>query len=345
MRRLFKNMKIAMVTGSYPPDACGVGDYTARLVKEMKSNGVPVIVFRHENWRLKNIMAIARKIHSIKPDIIHIQYPTVGYAGGLAPEMLGVLFPCVVTLHEISRMHVKGKLSLVPFLLCAQYIIVTSSYEREYVLKWFPWLTGRCNVIPIGSTIPAEDITKERDIEEIIYFGLIHPHKGLEEVLQFASLIKQSSLSLRILIVCKVHPFYRQYFETMHEQAKLLPIQWRIGLSEDTVADLLSRARLSYMPFPDGASERRTSLLALLANGVVTVTTAGKHTPLALKDAVIIAQNPEDALLQIRNIMTDHTYQAQMSKKGMKYAKNFTWNMIAKKHFDMYNNIFSRKEK
>ncbi len=338
-------MKIAMVTGSYPPDACGVGDYTARLVKEMQSFGARVTVVTHDGWNLKNTIALARKIHSIKPDIIHIQYPTVGYAGGFAPEMLCMLFSCVVTLHEISWMHVKGKLRLVPFFLRAQYIIVTSSYEREYVLKRFPWLTGRCSVISVGSSIPAGDITKERDIEEIIYFGLIHPQKGLEEVLQFASLIKQSSLSLRILIVCKVHPVYRQYFETMHEQSKLLPIQWRIGLSEDAVADLLSRARLSYMPFPGGASERRTSLLALLANGVVTVTTAGKHTPPKLKDAVILAQNPEDALLQIRNIMGDRTCQAHLSKKGMAYARNFTWDVIAKKNFDVYNTILSRKTK
>jgi glycosyltransferase involved in cell wall biosynthesis len=127
----------------------------------------------------------------------------------------------------------------------------------------------------------------------------------------------------------------------LHEQSKLLPIQWSIGLSENAVADLMSRSRIAYMPFPDGASERRTSLLALLASGVVTVTTLGKATPLELKDVVNFAQSPESALLLIRDILADRSYQAQLSKKGRAYANNFTWNTIAKKNLEVYNMFFS----
>jgi glycosyltransferase involved in cell wall biosynthesis len=334
-------MKIAMVTGSYPPDACGVGDYTCRLVKELKLCGVTVEVVTHDDWHLKNIIPIVQKINSIKPDIIHIQYPTVGYGGGLAPQMLSMFFPCVVTLHEVSQAHILRRLSLILFFIRSQNIIFTSSYERDYAARWFPWFTSRCRVIPVGSNIPVGSLAKKRDSEDILYFGLIRPHKGLEEVLQFASLVKQASLPLSIRIAGNLHPRYRRYFETLREQSKLLPIQWSIGLSENAVADLMSRSRIAYMPFPDGASERRTSLLALLASGVVTVTTLGKATPPELKDVLNFAQSPESALLLIRDILADRSYQAQLSKKGRAYANNFTWNTIAKKNFEVYNMLFS----
>jgi len=86
-------------------------------------------------------------------------------------------------------------------------------------------------------------------------------------------------------------------------------------------------------------------LLALLANGVVTVTTTGKYTRLNLKDVLVIAQNPESALLRIRDIMADRACQLQMSEKARAYAKNFTWDVIAKKHFEVYTTILSRKTK
>ena len=59
----------------------------------------------------------------------------------------------------------------------------------------------------------------------------------------------------------------------------------------DAVAAHLRACDVVVQPYPDGATTRRTTLMAALANGVPTVTTAGGHSEpfWATTDAVAVA--------------------------------------------------------
>ncbi len=81
----------------------------------------------------------------------------------------------------------------------------------------------------------------------------------------------------------------------MKENAKYLDIIWDIDLEEKEVCKILSEALFSYLPFPDGASERRGTLLAVLGNGLVTITTKGKHTTKEIEEVVLLANTPYEA--------------------------------------------------
>jgi len=99
---------VCIVTASYPPARCGVGDYTALLSTALASNGTHVSVVTSairepyardgnptvlpvvHNWSLLNVARVLRAILKCKPDIVHFQFPTNGYFDVLVP-MLGVL--------------------------------------------------------------------------------------------------------------------------------------------------------------------------------------------------------------------------------------------------------------
>lgn len=335
-------MRIALITGSYPPDVCGVGDYTFRLAEALRLQGIAVEVIHDEGWRLHDAPRILRQIRSLRPDLVHIQYPTIGFGAGLAPQMLSLLVQSVVTIHEISKAHILRKISLFPFSVRPRHVVFTTPYERDFALSWAPWIAHCCDVIPLASNIAIGTKNKISDIEEIIYFGMIRPNKGIEQVLFLAELIKRSSLPYRIRIIGIPYPGLTDYVGQLRQRSRGLPVTWSLDLSNLEVADILSQSLVAYVPFPDGASGRRGTLLALLANGVATITTGGLQTTRELDDVVELAHSPEQALACIRTILNDPARLNKLSNMGRMYARGFAWDQIAQRHIDLYKRLLAR---
>ncbi len=333
-------MKIALVTGSYPPDTCGVGDYTSRLAHALEYLGAEIRLIRHESWHLRHVSRILTSIRAQNPDLVHIQYPTAGFRMHLTPQMLSLAMPCVVTIHEFSEAHVLRQLSLYPYFLRSRHVIFTTPFERDFALRRAPWISRRSSVIPVGSAIMIGR-RDQRDPLEIVYFGLYRPKKGIEEVLDLALLVKQRNLPYRVRLIGKPFPPGSSYHRELSDRSLDLPVLWSSDLDDQDVADLLSAASFGYMPYPDGASGRRTSLLALLANGVATVTTHGGHTPAELEQAVLFASTASEALDRIEEMRRDPGLRSRLSEKGREYASRFSWNSIASKHFELYQRLIA----
>jgi glycosyltransferase involved in cell wall biosynthesis len=333
-------MKVAMITGSCPPDACGVGDYTFRLVQALSESGADIEIITKQSWKLTNIRKLAREVSTVSPDLIHIQYPTVGYGSKLGPQMLSLLVPrCVITLHEVSQANPLRRLSLYPYSLRADRIVFTNSFEKEYATKYAPWIARRSSVIPIGSAIRSCNSNLVKDLDEIVHFGLIRPQKGIEEVLSLARLIKINSLSLKIRMIGIVEPRFQQYLQKLQNISTDLPVIWNLGLPEEEVSVLLSRSKVAYMPFPDGVSERRSSLLALLSNNVVTVTTFGSFAPSEMNGVVKYAATPVDALTTIKDCLSNTEKNSEVINKMKKYIQRRQWSEIASMHVMLYRSL------
>ena len=333
-----------MVTGSYPPDTCGVGDFTAHLVQALLKQGVDVDVVYSQRWGLRGLANVQKRITALSPDIVHMQYPTIGYGASLAPQLLSLWNRCIITIHEISQTHILRRLSLLPFSVRSHHIIFTNAYERKYALRWIPWIADRSSIVPIGSSMEIGHQNQEKDLIEVVYLAIIRPDKGLEQIIDLASLIKDRKLDVRIRVIGKPHPKYPDFFHRMYQQSKNLPILWNLDLPDKTVVDLLARSQAGYLPFPDGASERRSSLFALLVNGVVTVTTKGAHTPPEMDKAVGYADTPQVALQLIQKIITEKGYQEQLRQGAYRFVKYYSWESIAEKHIEIYRMILNRNK-
>ncbi|MEM2073506.1 MAG: glycosyltransferase family 4 protein [Nitrososphaeria archaeon] len=331
-------MKVVMLTGSYPPDRCGVGDYTFRLVNALRDKGVNIYVIKKGGWHL-DWTTFLLDIKKINPDIIHIQYPTIGFGWSLAPQLVSLLMPCVVTLHEVSQVHILRKLSLFFFTIRGRYFIFTSEFERQYAISKAPWISRKSSVIPIGSNIPVSSEEKLKNSNEIVYFGLFRPKRGIENVLALADYIKQRGMNLSVHMIGQPQLGQENYFQDLQRRAENLPVKWSVALSDYEVANLLAKSKVAYIPYPDGASERRTSLLALLANGVVPITTKGKYTSPELENVVLYAKTPEEALEVAIRLIQDNLLYSQLAEAGRNYAQKFTWESIAVKHLDIYTKL------
>ena len=118
-------MKVAFVTGPCPPAECGVGDYTACLGKALQICGSETQVITAGDWNLLGALAVSRRLRQQKFDIVHIEYPTVGFGYKLGPQALSLLRSSVLTIHEASQRRILRKLALYPFAIRPEHVIFT----------------------------------------------------------------------------------------------------------------------------------------------------------------------------------------------------------------------------
>ena len=143
-------------------------------------------------------------------------------------------------------------------------------------------------LIPIGSNIAvAPGDTYDRaawrarlqvgaDETLLAYFGLISRSKGLDTLLDA---LARLPAHFRLLVIggAATAPEDRVYADAIRQQIERLGLERRVTVTghcpaEEVSAHLLA-ADIAALPFADGASFRRGSLLAALAHGLPVVTT------------------------------------------------------------------------
>lgn len=332
-------MRILLVSGSYPPEACGVGDYTCWLAEALRSEGMSVELLKQKSWRLRDGRVILKAVDDARADIVHLQYPSVGFGRALGPQLLSCCRPCVVTIHEVTQAHPVRKLSLYGFFGTAKALIFTSHFEREVALRLMPLIEKKSAVIPIGSNVPVPTCRQDAAPNTIGYFGLIRPNKGLEQVLELARLSLANRGKFRVLIIGSKFGGQEGYYRSLRQQSAGLPVEWRVGLNGSELNAALCECRVAYLPFPDGASERRSSLLAFMNMGTPVITIRGPQVTENLERAVNFAENPEAALQQAGVLMTDCDARNYLRAQSLAYAQTFRWDTIARRHVQLYRQI------
>ncbi|MDQ4145756.1 MAG: hypothetical protein M3198_18825, partial [Actinomycetota bacterium] len=335
-------VKIALVTGSLDRRPCGVTDYSYQLAGALLRVGVDVEILSPNKWDARAFREARRTLGMLGADLTHIQYPTTSYRTSLAPHLLALLErPCLVTLHEASQAHRFRQGSLVLFLARCERIVLTSAVERKYLLAFAPWVRGRTSVIPIGSNIPIGP-EWDRRANRIVYFGLIAPNKGLEDVLKLAE-IAESRGKAPLMVIGDVEGRFRGFQRQLLAQSRHLQIDWRLGCDSTAVAELLASSAVGYLPFPDGASERRGSLLALLLNGVATISTPGPSTTRELAKVLALASSPATAWRLATDLLEDESRREDLARRGRAYARRFDWEKIASSHAALYERVLKER--
>jgi glycosyltransferase involved in cell wall biosynthesis len=338
-------MRIVMVSG-IPSVSCGVADYTGRLILALEKIGIKVHLLTQNHWSLFDIRQLIREIRRLQPDVIHIQYPAAAYGKSLAPQMLTLWAathcPVVITIHEFSQVHLLRRIAILPFSF-ARYLIFTNPFELTSLAKWVFWARKKSSVLPLGSSIPFEARALDANSMQGVYFGLIRENKGLEEFLALAQLCLQTSQPYQFLVLGSVQAGSEEYYEQLRKKfVGLSNLDWELDLPAKTIARYLSSSGFAYLPFPDGASERRTSLLAALGNCLPVLTTKGLHTPSTLNEVVEFVSSPEDALKMLNKWRGNPSRREKLQSRATEYIQRFNWDYIARSHLEIYEQWYKR---
>jgi glycosyltransferase involved in cell wall biosynthesis len=324
---------ITLVTGSFPPDACGVGDYTAKLQNAFNQQGITASCYSARNWR---ITAMWQRWKALLPidDLLLMQYPTIGFENRLLPYLIWPLLfwkKKAVTLHEFSRKSFIGKSLCYFFFIFSKRLIFTTDEERNQAIKRAPWIAKRAKTIPIGSNIPF--IARCTIDTDVAFFGLIFPGKGIEEFIEIVTELSKQR-SLRIKLVGQVFRGAEEFAKSITAQLKPLGASVIINADEQTVAQILAGSQTALLPFPDGISMRRGSALAALGNGALVITTQAHSEFAAFEGRCLMGKNTAE-LTQLLNAALENPEDFQaVADAGRQYAQSYDWANIATQYLD-----------
>ncbi len=264
----------------------------------------------HWDWRLGGM--VGRIGSELGVDWIHVQYQTAAYgmhpAINFAPwqwrrQGLRVAW----TYHDLlvpylfpkAGQRLRTWVTERPAHLARRTIVTNEADRRQLAAKGVS-----ATKIPIGSNIegrtltPAERTTRraERhygpDDLVLAYFGFLNRSKGGLELVRVLHAVAQRRPQVQLLMIGErvgaSDPTNYAYLQEVEQLIRGLGLEERVqwtGRQDDAgVAADLNACDVLIMPYSDGASLRRGTLMAGLANGCAIVTTTPQAPLPELRD-------------------------------------------------------------
>jgi glycosyltransferase involved in cell wall biosynthesis len=363
-------VKVLIVTGSFPPMKCGIGDYSFYLANALAADpkievavltsadaklggaGERIRRFSIVNrWSLTEALKIVDVIRNWSPDIVHIQYPTQGYRHGRLPWFLPAIAfflgkKVVQTWHEgYSRRDAPELLlkSITPSTL----VVVRPGYEGNLhpALHWALW-NKQCIYIPNASTISRVTLD-ERGRQKIrarylksqkrlvVFFGFVYPHKGAELLFDIAD------PATDCVVIAGEMGNDRAHSLEIEQRASAEPWRGKVTatgfLSPADSAALLSAADAVVLPFRHGGGEWNTSIHAAVIQGTFVVTTSLNQT--GYDQTRNVYYSKVDAVSEMKTALD--TYSGTRRKYDADVDSD-EWRNIAIRHRSLYETLLSR---
>lgn len=363
-------MRVLVVTGSFPPMKCGVGDYTFHLVNALAerpdvevgvltslSSATPVNSSRVQlfnvmpGWGIGNALQAKRVIAEFQPDVVHIQYPTQGYNNGYLPWLLPMIAflmgkKVVQTWHEGYRPWYAPWIflkSIVP----GGLVFVRPNYIKENLhtlLSWAIW--GKTPVfIPNASTIPVVSLSTEEACHlkqslsggrpAVCYFGFAYPNKGIERLFEIADPEKH-----HLVLICdlsELHPYQAKILQMANQAPWAGKVTVTGFQSAQRVGEILAVADAVVFPFPGGAGEWNTSLKAAESAGAFIIATTRDAKQLGYHETQNIYFAGCGQISEMRDALNRY---AGMRRDSV--ASN-PWEQIAMLHEQLYRTLCRAK--
>lgn len=294
-------------------------------------------------------------------DILNIQYQAAAYnmrspAINVAPWRLRSLATTVVTYHDLRVPYLFPKAGrLRRFFVSwmarlAHGAIVTNAQDYES-LRAAKVDARRLCQIPIGSNISVHEV--DADVRYVVrrqlqvrpadfllgYFGFLNESKGADSLLRALS-----RLDDRVHLVfiggktgssdTANNAAFVQHLEELIEDLDLSDrVHWTGYLPDESVSEHMKAADLMVLPYRDGVSLRRGTLMAALAHGRPIVSTEPEKPVGELQHGHNIWLAPradhEALALAIARLREEPERRAELGKAAARSAQQFSWETIA----------------
>jgi glycosyltransferase involved in cell wall biosynthesis len=357
---------ILFVSGEYPPDVGGVGDYTHRLRTALADLGSPSRILsrnRVRRWDARSLVWLARA--APRAGIVHIQFQAAAYdlLGDvcLMPLLVRRFVPrtrVVTTFHDTRIPYLfprAGRLRAAALRFMARSSdAVLAADQRD--LQVLDGHSPRHHLVPIGSNVlcePPPDFDRREfrarlglmpDTLAIVYFGLLNSSKGLELLLDAFELVAARHPDARLLVLggatSASDPTDRLTAAALSGRMqrlgqRVVRTDW---LAQPELSAHLLAGDLAVLPYVDGASARRGSLLACAEHALPIVSTL-PAAPEVAGSVEAVAAEPGLLADAVLRVASDAPTAARLRTASSALARRMSWPAIAAAHVRIYETL------
>lgn len=338
-------------------------------------------VVRRWDWSVARLVRDAA--NEVQPDVLHLQFQTGMYGMHPAINLLPGWVPFlkrhrstpepqrrpwfVTTFHDLRPPYLFPKAGplrgQVMYRLARESdaVIATNGADQQTLQEW----NRKTTLIPIGSNIPLASVRDARAIRArygipadaplLTTFGLLNQSKGIETVIDTLAVLRREGMDAHLLLIGAGagmnDPTNRATEDAIDRQctaAGSTAFVHRTGpLPAAEVAEALAASDVCLLPYRDGASPRRGSLLAALAQGIPVLTTTPAPAVYdglpAFRDGEVARCLPAgDARAiagAVQAILRDDLLAARLRAGAAAYATRFTWPAIATQTLALYDTL------
>lgn len=375
-------MRIGLVTGEYPPMQGGVGAFSRVLGQTFARLGHDVvmitrqqgtqtdegIMLHHEigDWRASSLFALRKIAKQHRLDVINLQFQTSAFdmspAIHFLPQVMGDI-PVVTTFHDLRVPYLFPKAGplrgwIVKHLARTSAGVIVTNHEDLAQVHELP----RHMLIPIGSNIlshaeaPESRMWREKagagDGDFLIgYFGFINHSKGVDVLLHSIAEMRSKGVSVKLILVGgrtgasdPTNAIYALEIDHLIDKLGLASdVHWTGFVDEEAVAAYLNAVDVIALPFRDGASYRRGSLMAAIHHGCAIITTQPVlHIPIFVdgKNMRLVERDNSELLADALCQLVENEPLREALKRGTQSLRqHFDWDVIARETLSFYEHV------
>lgn len=359
-----------MLHGRADPAHDGVADYTARLVAALRAAGDDVLDVPVDPGPLGTLRA-ARLARDA--DVVHVQFAPSAYRFSAWPGLLPDLVrrPLVTTVHEYgwwspAAWRLPARLGLADaetgrLVPGSRTVITTNATHEDVLRRRFPAADVVRMPIPPNISVadgadgPGRATTRARlgiadDAEVVVFFGFVHPVKGLRYLIDAVARLAREHPRLHLLIVGGFTSLALPDDEAVAFRAELTAHVAQAGATDRVtitghvpgaeVSAALRASDVAAFPFTAGATTKSGALLSAFDHGLPTlVTQTAPDDELVDGRTVVVAPEVRDVdvlVTGLRRLLDDPALAARVAAGGHTLLSGRDWPALAARHRELY---------
>lgn len=301
--------------------------------------------------------------------VVHLQYHAASFPSGmamcLAPWRIRRRFPAdrpriVVTLHELAGPPYRflpkliRRAALLPLVMHADAVVVTNRRDLR-VLSRVPFLGSKLRWIPLGSNVPVTPCTEteRREIRErlgvrpherlLVRYGFLRNPRWifLPQLLRTVQQLLRKGHRARLLLIGDATEAALSFIRSAADR---LGVSDRLILTGHLPADQVSRylqaSEIAIQCYPEGVSERRSSLLTVLHHGlpVISNSSGQPDAPFLHRQNIFLVPRPSpDQMAQgVIELISQPPLRSFLGRGALKAMADYSWERAGKETDELY---------
>ena len=370
-------MKIGLISGEFPPMPGGVGDFTRILAENLQAQGHSVYVLSRAGsrgarlpvstvtgWGAGCLPEIRRWARRCRIDLANLQFQTAAFDMSpfihFAPDVIGA--PVVTTFHDLRHPYLFPKAGpirdwIVMRLARASRGVIATNREDALRLR----ATSPRQVIPIGSSIKRSPLSASQRADRraqiagddnhllLGHFGFVRPIKGVDYLIDALARLRDCGTDARLVFIGARSNIVddgadRRYLLELEERIRRHGLEdavhWTGYVSDEEASRWFGAVDLVVLPYVDGASFRRSSLIAALHQGCAILSTVPALAEPAFEHGENLWLTPPRSSEAIANavlqLMAQPQQLAALRAGALRLSKTFDWERITRDTISLY---------